>query len=681
LPILLGIDTGGTYTDAALFDTDKGVIRSAKSLTTKHDLAIGVRGAVDGVLGDTGSDKGHPDIRLVSLSTTLATNAIVEGQGSPVCLLMIGHGPEALDRADLRKALDGDPVAFIAGGHSPSGDEQMALDLDAARAAIEAHADNVDAFAVAGYFAVRNPAHEQAVRDLVHELTGKPVSCGHDLSWRLDAPRRALTAVLNARLIPVIQQLIHAVHGIMAEKAIKAPLMVVKGDGSLVSEDTALARPVETILSGPAASVVGAHHLSGENDVFVVDMGGTTTDIALLKGGRPVLNVEGATVGGWRTMVEAVSAHTVGLGGDSEVWFDAGSALAIGPQRVVPLSLLAHEHPGIVDRLHAQTAREPAHDNDGRFALRLRKLDGGRANLSATEKRLWDALGDGPVAFEKLFASDHPERSLKRLVKLGLAVTAGFTPSDASHVLGHHDAWSGDAARLAATLWARRAADYGIAPDADIEAFAARVLEGVVTRSGEAIVATALAESDAGKTASEDGLGRHFLSQALADKNHPGDDDDGGFLDITLTLRRPLVAIGAPAATYYPAVAERLNTRLVVPAHAEVSNAVGAVAGGVTQTVKTLVTAPGEMRYRMHAPSGIQEFTNLEQAAAAAEHEARTLAEAHARDAGAVEVRVEVKRNDTIAKGKDGTQVFIESEIIATALGRPRLGEANASAD
>jgi N-methylhydantoinase A/oxoprolinase/acetone carboxylase beta subunit len=431
---------------------------------------------------------------------------------------------------------------------------------------------------------------------------------------------------------------------------------------------------VETILSGPAASVVGAHHLSGENDVFVVDMGGTTTDIALLKGGRPVLNVEGATVGGWRTMVEAVAAHTVGLGGDSEVWFDAGPALAIGPQRVVPISLLAHEHPGIIERLHAQAAREPAHDNDGRFALRLRNLDGGRANLTATETRLWEAMTDGPVALEKLFAGDHPERSLKRLVRRGLVVTAGFTPSDACHVLGHHKSWSVEAAGLAATLWARRAAAYGIAPDGDIEAFAAQVMEGVVARSAEAIIATALAEGDHVKTIAGDGLGRHFLAHALAPKH----DDDGGFLDIALTLRRPLVAIGAPAATYFPAVAERLNTRLVVPTHAEVSNAVGAVAGGVTQTVKTLITAPDEMRYRMHAPSGIQEFANLEQAAEAAEQEARTLAEAHARDAGAVEVRVEVERNDTIAKGKDGSQVFIESEIIATALGRPRLGEADA---
>ena len=668
MPTLLGIDTGGTYTDAVLFDSETGVLGAAKALTTKHDLAIGVRGAVDGVLGGANGVAGT-DIRLVSLSTTLATNAIVEGQGSPVCLLMIGHGPEALERADLRKALDGDPVAFIGGGHTPAGDEQMALDLDAVRAAIEAHGADVAAFAVAGYFAVRNPAHEQAVRDLVHQLTGKPVSCGHELSWRLDAPRRALTAVLNARLIPLIQQLVLAVRGLMAEKGIRAPLMVVKGDGSLVAEETALARPVETILSGPAASVVGAHHLSGETDVLVVDMGGTTTDIALLEGGRPVLNVEGAVVGGWRTMVEAVAAHTVGLGGDSEVWFDAGPSLAIGPRRVVPLSLLAESHPETLDVLHAQAARETVRGDDGCFAMRLRPIDAAGPGLTANETRLWEALADGPVALDTLFAGDHPERSLRRLVKRGLAVLSGFTPSDAAHVLGRHDSWSVEAARLGAVVWARRAADCGLMVDDDIEGFAHAIVERVVTRSGEAVLGAALA-GDGVTPGADDVLGRHLVERALAARDAATD----SLIDVAFTLRRPLVAIGAPAATYYPAVAERLNARLVIPRHAAVSNAVGAVAGGVTQTVKALITAPEEGRYRVHVASGVREFADLEQAAQCAEHEARALAEAQAREAGAVEVRVEIERDDSIAQGKDGTRVFIESEITATALGRPRLG-------
>ena len=674
MPTLLGIDTGGTYTDAVLFDSESGVVASAKALTTKHDLAIGVRGAVDGVLGDS-SGVARPDIRLVSLSTTLATNAIVEGQGSPACLLMIGHGPEVLDRADLRKALDGDPVAFIAGGHSPAGDEQTPLDVEAARAAIEANAPRVAAFAVAGYFAVRNPAHEQAVRALVHELTGMPVTCGHELSWRLDAPRRALTAVLNARLIPLIQQLVLAVHGMLKDKDIRAPLMVVKGDGSLVSEETALGRPVETILSGPAASVVGARHLSGEDDVFVVDMGGTTTDIALLRDGRPVLNVEGATVGGWRTMVEAVAAHTFGLGGDSEVWFDDTASLALGPRRVVPLSLLADRHPGVLDVLHVQAARDKAAAGDGQFAMRLRPIDAGRASLTATELRLWEALADGPVALERLFAHDHPERSLGRLAKRGLVVLAGFTPSDAAHVLGRHAAWSAAAALLGAALWVRRAVGCGITPDGDAEAFAARVVERVVTRSGEAVVAAALAEGD-GSTLGDgaapgdgDPLGRHLIDRALAAPDAAADP----LVGVALTLGRPLVAIGAPAATYYPAVAGRLNTRLAVPPHAAVSNAVGAVAGGVAQTAKALITAPEESRFRVHAPSGVREFASLETAAQCAEREVRAQAEAQARAAGAVEVRIEARRNDRVAKSRDGTEVFIESEVVATALGRPRL--------
>ena len=249
---LLGFDTGGTYTDAVLFDPETGtVLAAAKALTTKHDLAIGLRGALDGVLqGST------DDIALVSMSTTLATNAIVEGQGSPICLLLLGYEPSALDRADLRRALGHDPVCFIAGGHAPTGDEQASLDLVALEAAINRHAANVAAFAVSGYFSVRNASHEIAARELIRRLTGLPVTCGHELTSRLDAPRRALTAALNARLIPQLQQLIRAVETLLAEKGIRAPLMVVKGDGSLVSADFAMTRPVETILSGPAASVV-----------------------------------------------------------------------------------------------------------------------------------------------------------------------------------------------------------------------------------------------------------------------------------------------------------------------------------------------------------------------------------------------------------------------------------------
>ena len=129
MPILLGLDTGGTYTDAVLFDparadADGGVIAKAKALTTKHDLAIGLTGAVEAILPHLPAGRGIADIAMVSISTTLATNAIVEKHGAPICLILMGYDSKALERAGLRQAMGGDPVVMVAGGHKPTGEPQ-----------------------------------------------------------------------------------------------------------------------------------------------------------------------------------------------------------------------------------------------------------------------------------------------------------------------------------------------------------------------------------------------------------------------------------------------------------------------------------------------------------------------------------------------------------------------------
>jgi N-methylhydantoinase A/oxoprolinase/acetone carboxylase beta subunit len=678
MAILLGIDTGGTYTDAVLYQDDTNtIISSAKALTTKHELSIGIRHAVEAVLSDP-----PPDIRLVSLSTTLATNAIVEGQGSPICLLLLGYPRDALDRSRLREALGGDPVVFIDGGHTVTGEEQAPLDLDAARRAIQTHAPQVAAFGVSGYFAVRNPGHELAVRRLVRDLTQLPVTCGHELTSNLDAPRRALTVTLNARLIPLLQGLILAVRDMLVERAIHVPLMVVKGDGSLIDARVALERPVETILSGPAASVVGARHLAGEDDVFVVDMGGTTTDIALLRDGRPILDLDGATVGGWRTMVEAVAVHTLGLGGDSQVLLNrAGEAnlprageirpgetdgLAVGPQRVIPLSLLAHEYPEVLDTLRRQSAAAALSLDSGQFVLRQRPLDSGRGSLSQTQVELWDRLAGGPVPLVGLFHDSRlayfQRRALARLIERGLVVISAFTPTDAVHVLGYHDDWSTEAAQLGAKLLVRR-----VGLEGDVVDFCHRVMERVAVQSGRALVAAALAETHGLNLVGDDLLTRLFIDRALG--SSAGDDS---LVDVALTLRRPLVAIGAPVRTYYPAVAESLHTRLHIPPYAEIANALGAVAGGVMQTVRALIKPLEDESFRVHLPIGIHDFADLEEAAAYALEEASLLAKAQARRAGAVDVQIQTQREDHIVHLQN-EDVYFDTEITATAIGRPRL--------
>ncbi len=315
----LGVDTGGTYTDAVLLDSDGGVVSAAKALTSHHELTIGIREAIDQLPAETLSQ-----ISLVSLSTTLATNAVVEGRGTPVCLLLAGYNARQVDKAKLEHIVRGGHCALVPGGHDAGGSEREPLDLEQARRVVTEQRDKVAAFGISGLFGVRNPEHELKLRELVRSLTGKPVTCGHELASQLDAPRRALTVAFNASLIPYIDELIRAIKLILKERTIHAPLMMVKGDGSLISADTALARPVETILSGPAASVMGAAQLQPHQNAIIADMGGTTTDIAIVTDGKPIISAKATVIGDWRPMVDAVRVFSLGLGGDSEVRFQGG---------------------------------------------------------------------------------------------------------------------------------------------------------------------------------------------------------------------------------------------------------------------------------------------------------------------------------------------------------------------
>lgn len=659
---LLGIDTGGTYTDAVLLDESHEIVATAKALTTKADLTIGVQHAVDRLLGDE-----DIAVAMVSLSTTLATNAIVEGHGSPICLLLLGCPEQTLSRADLGRALGNDPAVFLKGGHTACGEEREPLDLVSLERAIAEHGPRVDAFAIAGYFAVRNPAHEVAARELVQIRTGLPVACGHELSANLNLPRRALTAALNARLIPLLTRLVHAVEALLQRRGISAPLMVVKGDGSLVTAEVALQAPVETILSGPAASLVGAHHLSGEDDVVVADMGGTTTDIALLQHGRPALNRDGALVGGWRTMVEAVQVHTFGLGGDSEIHIDYRKGLRIGPGRIVPLSLLAVDFPEVVDVLSEQS-RQSTKDYFGKFAFRVQALERGLA-ISPNQRRLLGALTERPRALAELLPDHTYERPLHKLVQRGLVALSGFTPSDACHVVGHHNEWCAHAARLGAQICRAQAANLDAGSWRDDAAFCRQVIDQVSIESARSLIITALSEQKQQLIRELSQPQRELVDHAL------GVVEDWDLLAVKFALMKPIAAIGAPVATYYPAVAKHLSTRLCVTPHAPVANAVGAVVGAVLETVGALITPVEDDRFRVHSPAGVETFADLECAAAYALDTTSRLARELAERAGASNVQVETERHDNTVRTPAGDALFIESKIVATAAGRPRRGQ------
>ncbi len=652
----LGIDTGGTFTDAVLYDSESGLLRTAKSLTTHYDLAVGIRD----VIGKIDTDSSAPLSELVqvtSISTTLATNAIVEGRGGTVCLILIGYKPDALQIADLGQAIRDDPVEFIQGGHSATGDEFQPLDLDAAKAAILRHAPSVTAFTVAAIFSVRNTEHEIAVRNLVLELTDKPVTCTFELTANLNAPRRAMTAVLNARLIAPISQLIRTVRSELAAKNVEAPLMVVKGDGSMMGADVAMVRPVETILSGPAASIVGAVHLAESPVAVVSDIGGTTTDIAVLSDGNPTIARDGAMVGGFRTFVEAVDVYTVGLGGDSQVSMEL--PLSVGPNRVLPLSCLGQQNPAILKMLEEQLSANHQ-EFQGCFLLR-RKESEDLNSLSRNDRKLWNELEKGPVRCDELFKEPLMVRAFKRMRRLDLVHMAGFTPTDALHVLEKMHRWSEDAACLGADIWMRHISGWNSdSLFADRIEFAEAVIEAAVQASSLSVI-KALATSEQSETVST-GLGDFLLDRAIGAKCSE-------LLDVQLHLQGALTVVGAPAQSIYPQVAERLNAELIISKHHEIGNAVGAAIGTVQQRVSSLITSPAEGIYRAHTPSGIQDFNDLEDAAAAATKELEELANERARASQAVNSETSARRKDIVVKGIGGYPIFIESRITVTVQG------------
>ena len=663
MTIVLGLDTGGTFTDAALLDTATGtMLAKAKSLTTRQDLSIGVGGAMRAVVEKWG---GNPaDIGLVSLSTTLATNAVVEGVGGRVGLILIGFDEGALERADLAKALGNDPVCFISGGHRNDGAPQAAFDKEALTTQAEALKDDVSAFAVASHFATRNPEHEIAAREILRSVTGLPVTCSHELSSSLGGPRRALTAMLNARLINLLEKLVAATADQMKECALNCALMVVKGDGSLLEADFARSRPVETVLSGPAASQAGAAFLAGAKTALVSDIGGTTTDIAYLRDGVPALNGDGAYVGGWRTMVEAADIRTSGLGGDSETLpLSRGrqKGLSLGPRRAIPLSLLARDWPEALTHLEAQLSNPVPQATDGRFVMPMMP-DGIPSWLSKAEQRFAkDALAAGISPIADIATSQVALGAVDRLIGRGLLALAAFTPTDAAHVLGHFDEFDKQAAIYGAKLLSRQKNGIGDSQAESPEEIATTTLNTLTERSALSLLDAAFAQDGwpEGTASASD-----FIRASLY-----GSDDK--LVESQTKLKLPLIALGASAATHYPAIAKLLGADLIVPEHADVAGAVGAAAGSVRQRVMITVTQPNEGRFRIHLPDGPQDVKSQDEALMLATQAAEDMARKRAESAGAKSVEITTSSQIKEVDLGDGKTLFMEGLIQTQAVGLP----------
>jgi len=439
--------------------------------------------------------------------------------------------------------------------------------------------------------------------------------------------------------------------------------MVVKGDGSLVREDWALKRPIETVLSGPAASALGALTLTGEKNTWAVDVGGTTTDIVELIDGAPLLNPDGANIGGWRTMVEAVDVHTVGLGGDSHVRVSSENQLVIGPDRVIPLCKLASQYPNkLVGMLKTLT---PSNNPDLDAVQFLIPGKADNSSLSQNDATLLSQLKKGPQLLTALTTPVvHKDpwisRRIQHLTETGLIQRAGFTPTDALHALDTFHDWDAKASLLAGKLLS---AHLGLST----EAFCKQVVQTVSSKTAAAIASKAITDEIGNsdwKQAPADGF---LLNKALKQSCE-------GKLIPEIRLTHPIVALGAPVKAYMPKTADILQTRLSIPEFAEVANAVGAVSGKTVLCLRARIRPiSGSQNVRLLSPESPRDFDNIQEAVDYAVDHITPLAEDMAHQAGANHVHVQVTRKDKRAKAKGNREVFMETELTFMALGRPSM--------
>jgi N-methylhydantoinase A/oxoprolinase/acetone carboxylase beta subunit len=341
--MILGIDVGGTHTDAVLLNKD-GLLASAK-VTTQHDnLLASVRSALAEVI----KDQDGTGVKRFNLSTTLCTNAIVQGDLEEVGVL-VSAGP-GIDPEQFRI---GSCYSVVPGGLDHRGTELKALDLEMARSKIAEYIQRgVRIFSLVGKFSPRNPAHENQLAELLgNECTF--LTLGHTLSGQLNFPRRIATSYYNSAIWPIFNDFANSVADSLADFGLHPPhVNILKADGGTMTFSQARQTPVESIFSGPSASVMGIMALCPiESDAILLDMGGTTTDVAVFADGDPLIEAESVELAHRPTLVRAMKTKSIPLGGDSAV-SASQEGVCVGPKRMGPCMAQGGTHPTLVDALN-----------------------------------------------------------------------------------------------------------------------------------------------------------------------------------------------------------------------------------------------------------------------------------------------------------------------------------------
>ena len=636
MKIGIGIDTGGTCTDAVAMDMETGkVLAKGKTETTRDDLSVGIAKALDMLPPELIKQAEH-----VALSTTLATNACIEGKGCRAKLVIFGiheeylrrmHAPENYNLkpeyvlcVDTNSSADGLTI------DEPDWDElfkehgKWLADSDAL-CAVELWSDDIGA-----------PC-EKKFKVLAEEKTGRRCITANELTEGINIFARGATALLNARLLPVVGEFIAAAEKAFRERGCSADIRIVRSDGCIMSDEYSLIRPVDTILSGPAASVLAGKAVTNSQNYIIVDMGGTSTDVSVVSGGKPVRDENGIQIGGWQTSVRGIKVAPFNLGGDSAVRLQRNGLPALFPRRVKPMCAAASEWPEVLTELERIVAKKHFNTFPLHEFFYLAQDPEVLSLFNSEERKLIEYVRSGPKSLESLDSAqiDIYALNTERLESEGIIMRCGLTPTDFMHIKGDFLRYDARASVLAAKFMllnmGREDTQENVLKLAD-EAY-----ELVELKMYQDIIDLSLRHMHPAEfKAGPDSQVSLLINEAWKHRNS----GSAGILGEKFFSGYTLIGIGAPTHLFLPEAAKALGAEYLLAENAEVANAIGALYAKVGSTARVNITerySPevGGFFYIVHDPEGSYRVEEKGEALRRARKAAEKAAEKEARARGA----------------------------------------------
>ena len=653
MKLKIGIDTGGTCTDAVLYDYEnKKVIASAKALTTHEDLTIGIGNALAGLPADL-----LPQAEALALSTTLATNACVEDKGGRAKLIIYGAEESYVMRIiGNYGTIEKSELICIDTQTSPDGEIRRMPDWDQMRDRFHQQLGNSQAAAVVESYSRRTGARlEKKTQEILLSEMDIPVVCGYELFHELDFIKRGASSLLNARLIPVIDDFLKAVSKSAEKTGISCSPVIVRSDGTLMSKEFARLRPVETLLCGPVASVMGAGELTDTRDAnaVVIDMGGTTTDISFIRDGAPVRVDGGIHIGNWNTFVKGLFVDTFALGGDTGIRYRLDRGIYLEQRRVIPMCVFASQHDYVVPELQqmvhfGESSTRSIYEyyiltKDIAF---VESLD----SILEDDKRICRALTERPLHMLNLCAKlrcQVYDLNTERLEAQNLIMRAGITPTDAMHVNGDYTAFNIEASRLAVQVLANCAErDAASIPDLIYDMVKERLycnlarillehqfswikregfspqLDKLIRESWEQYKERSMKEAARASSVTNESLissqgiikgSSEIVYSSSNEGKVTGSYGKSNLLSVMLNTPYIFIGIGGPIHIFLDDVAAAFGSRAVIPDHAAVANAIGAAVCEISFVMTVHVTPTynefgGIIRYTVYSPGDSRDY-------------------------------------------------------------------------